>query len=93
MFDQAGMVRELVKWDYELRVPGQVGDVVARARRSRHGASARAGLSGAAARAAVGAARRADRAGQAAAAGAPRFIPTRRRSPRWRNGSPRPSAR
>ena len=32
MFDQAGMLRELVKWDYELRVPGQVGDVVARAR-------------------------------------------------------------
>ena len=31
MFDQAGMVRELVKWDYELRVPDQVGDVVARA--------------------------------------------------------------
>jgi acetolactate synthase I/II/III large subunit len=31
MFDQAGMVRELVKWDYELRVPGQTGDVVARA--------------------------------------------------------------
>ena len=31
MFDQAGMVREMVKWDYELRVPGQVGDVVARA--------------------------------------------------------------
>jgi acetolactate synthase-1/2/3 large subunit len=31
MFDQAGMVRELVKWDYELRVPGQIGDVVARA--------------------------------------------------------------
>ncbi|MBV9558667.1 MAG: thiamine pyrophosphate-requiring protein [Pseudolabrys sp.] len=31
MFDQAGMVRELVKWDYELRVPGQVGDVVGRA--------------------------------------------------------------
>ena len=30
MFDQAGMVRELVKWDYELRQPGQVGDVVAR---------------------------------------------------------------
>jgi acetolactate synthase-1/2/3 large subunit len=30
MFDQAGMVRELVKWDYELRAPGQVGDVVAR---------------------------------------------------------------
>jgi len=30
MFDQAGMVRELVKWDYELRTPGQVGDAVAR---------------------------------------------------------------
>jgi len=30
MFDQAGMVRELVKWDYELRVPAQVSDVVAR---------------------------------------------------------------
>ncbi len=31
MFDQAGMLREMVKWDYELRVPGQVGDVVSRA--------------------------------------------------------------
>jgi len=31
MFDQAGMVRELVKWDYELRMPAQVGDVVSRA--------------------------------------------------------------
>jgi acetolactate synthase I/II/III large subunit len=31
MFDQAGMLRELVKWDYELRQPGQVGDVAARA--------------------------------------------------------------
>jgi acetolactate synthase I/II/III large subunit len=31
MFDQAGMVRELVKWDYELRVPAQAGDMVARA--------------------------------------------------------------
>jgi acetolactate synthase-1/2/3 large subunit len=31
MYDQAGMVRELVKWDYELRVPSQTGDVVARA--------------------------------------------------------------
>src|ERR1035437_7272842 len=28
MFDQAGMVRELVKWDYELRTPAQVGDAV-----------------------------------------------------------------
>ena len=31
MFDQAGMLREMVKWDYELRVGSQVGDVVARA--------------------------------------------------------------
>jgi acetolactate synthase-1/2/3 large subunit len=31
MFDQGGMLRESVKWDYELRVPEQVGDVVARA--------------------------------------------------------------
>ena len=31
MFDQAGMVREIVKWDYELRTPGQTADVVARA--------------------------------------------------------------
>ena len=30
MFDQAGMLRELVKWDYELRQPTQVGDVVSR---------------------------------------------------------------
>ena len=57
MFDQAGMVRELVKWDYELRMPSQVGDVVARARGSHDGEPARPGLSGAAARAAVGAGR------------------------------------
>jgi acetolactate synthase-1/2/3 large subunit len=31
MFDQAGMLREIVKWDYELRRPEQIGDVVARA--------------------------------------------------------------
>ncbi len=31
MFDQAGMLREVVKWDYELRVPEQVTDVVTRA--------------------------------------------------------------
>jgi acetolactate synthase-1/2/3 large subunit len=30
MFDQAGMVRELVKWDYELRQANQIGDVVSR---------------------------------------------------------------
>jgi acetolactate synthase-1/2/3 large subunit len=31
MFDQAGMLREAIKWDYELRTPGQIGDVVSRA--------------------------------------------------------------
>jgi acetolactate synthase-1/2/3 large subunit len=31
MFDQAGMVREIVKWDYELRLPDQVDEVLARA--------------------------------------------------------------
>src|SRR5262245_39481462 len=31
MFDQAGMVREFVKWDYELRNPEQAGSVGARA--------------------------------------------------------------
>ena len=31
MFDQAGMLREMVKWDYELRRPDQIPDVVARA--------------------------------------------------------------
>jgi acetolactate synthase I/II/III large subunit len=30
MFDQAGMLREVVKWDYELRVPGQISDIVSR---------------------------------------------------------------
>ncbi len=31
MRDQAGMVREAVKFDYELRIPDQIGDVTARA--------------------------------------------------------------
>ena len=31
MYDQAGLVREFVKWDYELRLPEQVGTVVDRA--------------------------------------------------------------
>ena len=31
MFDQAGMLREVVKWDYELRIPEQITDVVSRA--------------------------------------------------------------
>ena len=31
LFDQAGMLRELVKWDYELRVPEEVNAVIDRA--------------------------------------------------------------
>jgi len=31
MFDQAGMLRELVKWDYELRAPAEVNVVIDRA--------------------------------------------------------------
>jgi acetolactate synthase-1/2/3 large subunit len=31
MFDQAAMLREAVKWDYEMRSPEQAGDIVARA--------------------------------------------------------------
>ena len=31
MFDQAAMLRELVKWDYELKVPEQIADATARA--------------------------------------------------------------
>jgi acetolactate synthase-1/2/3 large subunit len=31
MFDQAGMLRELVKWDYELRSPAEVDNVIDRA--------------------------------------------------------------
>jgi acetolactate synthase-1/2/3 large subunit len=31
MFDQNGMLREAVKWDYELRIPEQITDVVSRA--------------------------------------------------------------
>jgi len=31
MFDQAGMLREIVKWDYELKSPDNIDDVIARA--------------------------------------------------------------
>ncbi len=31
MFDQAGMVRELAKWEYEFRLPGRIDAVTARA--------------------------------------------------------------
>lgn len=31
MYDQAGIIREVVKWDYELRGPSHVGEVVDRA--------------------------------------------------------------
>ena len=50
MFDQAGMLRELVKWDYELRMPARPAISWRAPRRSRHGASARPGLPDAAAR-------------------------------------------
>ena len=68
MFDQAGMVRELVKWDYELRVPTQVGDVVSRAVEVAMAESARPGLPRPAARAIVGAGTGANRSAEAAAA-------------------------
>ncbi|NIB30756.1 hypothetical protein HBB16_01840 [Pseudonocardia sp. MCCB 268] len=44
MFDQAGLVRELVKWDYELRDARQVEDVVDRAVSVAESHLARAGL-------------------------------------------------
>ena len=50
MFDQAGMVRELVKWDYELRDARQVDDVVDRAVGHRDCGTERTDLSDAAAR-------------------------------------------
>ena len=31
MFDQGGMLREAVKWDYELRYPEQAGSIIDRA--------------------------------------------------------------
>ena len=57
MFDQAGMVREFVKWDYELRNPQQAG-AGGRARGgSGDGRAARPRVPDAAARAVVGAGR------------------------------------
>src|SRR5690606_48350 len=38
MYDQGGMVRELVKWDYEMRQPAQVQTVVDRALAITHSA-------------------------------------------------------
>ena len=93
MFDQAGMLRELVKWDYELRHAGPGRRRGGARRRSGDGASARAGLSGAAARAAVGAACRADRADEAAAAGGARASRSARDRAPSPNGSPAPSGR
>ena len=57
MFDQAGMLREIVKWDYELRTPGQARRRGGARARSGDDLAARAGLSRAAARALVGFAR------------------------------------
>ena len=50
MFDQAGMLREFVKWDYEMRLPMQAEDLVARALEVDDGRAARLGLSHPAAR-------------------------------------------
>ena len=93
MFDQAGMVRELVKWDYELRVPGQIGDVVARGvevamahpRGPVYLVLPREPLAGSVAGA--------DRADEATAASSAPHIPIRARSQHWPNGSPPPSGR
>ena len=93
MFDQAGMVRELVKWDYELRMPGQIGDMVVARGRSLDGEPARARLSRAAARTVVGAVAGAGRPAEAASAGGGRRIPIRVRSRHLRSGSPPPSGR
>ena len=50
MFDQAGMLREFVKWDYEMRRPDQIGDVVDPRAGDGHHLAHRAGLSQPAAR-------------------------------------------
>jgi acetolactate synthase I/II/III large subunit len=87
MFDQAGMVREIVKWDYELRNGQQLETVVDRALAVATSAPQGPVLSVVAARG----------AGVAAArlhlrhAGSPprRPVPTKRRSTRPREFSPR----
>lgn len=40
LFDQASMLREAVKWDYELRLPEQAGDAVRRAMEVAHASPA-----------------------------------------------------
>ena len=92
MFDQAGMVRELVKWDYELRVPRQVGDVVARA--VEVAMAIRAGRSIWCCRASRCRRRwRSRSADEAAAAGGGRHPDPCADRARWPNGSPRRSGR
>lgn len=92
MFDQAGMVRELVKWDYELRVPGQVGDVVARGLKSRW--RIRAGRSIWSCRANRSRPQSPSRSGLRSRGRRPRpRIQIPARSQRWPNGSPQRSGR
>ena len=49
MFDQASLVRETVKWDYEVRMPEQINAALDRALLACHQRSERAGLPDAAA--------------------------------------------
>ena len=92
-FDQAAMLREYVKWDYELRTPVQLEAVVDRALRADAGRAARARLPHAAARGA----RRQPLASLTITSPARRQSPqraasrTRRGSTRRRASSPAPS--
>ena len=84
MRDQAGMLREYVKWDYELRYGEQVEPIVDRALAIAMSRAARTGLSEPAARGAGGAARRVRPMARRRRAGAP--ATARRRRPRRSSG-------
>jgi hypothetical protein len=73
-FDQAAMLREYVKWDYELRTPTQI-EAVGSSARGHAGRAARAGLSHAAARGAGRQPGRGDHQLAGAAPGAERALP------------------
>ena len=94
MYDQAGMLREYVKWDYELRYGEQVENDRRSRARDRHGRAARPGLPQPAARGAGGAAGRFD-VRRHAARRSPRRRPRprRTRSSARRRSWPRPNAR
>ena len=88
MFDQAGMVREIVKWDYELRMPEQVADVVARAHEVAM-TSPRGPVYLVLPREPLSAPRARGARSRAARSRPPRRIPIRRRSSSSRTGSRR----